>query len=59
MTPNTSILYYNNGGTDEAHFRLDIDANTSFGLVLTKVGLRIFKMENGVATYMKNIALFD
>ena len=46
-------------GTDEAHFRLDIDANTSYGLLLTKVGLRIFKVENGVSTYMKDIALFN
>lgn len=57
--PNACILYYNNNGTDEAHFRLDIDVNTSYGLLLTKVGLRIFKVENGVSTYMKDIALFN
>ena len=57
--PNACILYYNNNGTDEAHFRLVIDANTSYGLLLTKVGLRIFKVENGVSTYMKDIALFN
>ena len=57
--PNVTMIYYNNQGKHEGHFRLNLTHNTFVDVTLTENELHFGRTVNGVFTDNKVIASFD
>ena len=53
------MIYYNNQGKHEGHFRLNLTHNTFVDVTLTENELHFGRTVNGVFTDNKVIASFD
>lgn len=57
--PNVTLIYWNNQGIHEGHFRLNISYDTFIDLTMTERSLWFSKTEGGVFLENKLVASFD
>lgn len=57
--PNVTMIYYNNQGQHEGHFRMNLTYNTFVDITLTENELYFGKTVNGIFVNNKLVASFD